>query len=64
MTVIGSLSAETADYYRAMEFLRNNRDRFDFDAMVSTRYPLSRVNEAYDAMRSFSDIKPVILPHA
>src|SRR5579875_2287789 len=63
MMLIGSLSAETTDYYRAMEFLRNNRERFDFDAMVSTRYPLSRVNDAYEAMRNFFDIKPLILPH-
>ncbi len=63
MTVFGSLSAETTDYYKAMEFLRNNRDRFDFDAMVGSRYPLSKVNEAYEAMRTFSVIKPVILPY-
>jgi L-iditol 2-dehydrogenase len=64
MTVIGSLSAETTDYYKAMEFMRNNRDRFDFDAMVTARYPLSKVNDAYEAMRNFSDIKPIVLPHA
>ena len=63
MTVIGSLSAETTDYYKAMEFMRNNRDRFDFDAMVSTRYPVAKVNDAYEAMRNFTAIKPIILPH-
>jgi Zn-dependent alcohol dehydrogenase len=61
--VIGSLSAETTDYYRAMEFMRNNHKRFDFDAMVTTRYPLSKINDAYAAMVAFKDIKSVILPN-
>jgi threonine dehydrogenase-like Zn-dependent dehydrogenase len=62
MAVFGSLSAETTDYYRAMEFMRNNYKRFDFDAMVTARYPLSKINDAYSAMIAFKDIKSVILP--
>ncbi len=62
MTIFGSLSAETTDYYRAMEFMRNNYQRFDFDAMVNARYPLSKINDAYSAMVSFKDIKSIILP--
>jgi hypothetical protein len=32
--------------------------------MMSTRFSLSQLNEAYSAMAKWEEIKPVVLPHA
>jgi L-iditol 2-dehydrogenase len=59
-TLIGSLSAGVDHYWKALEFLRNNADRFDWSDMLSGPYPLEQVNDAFDQMASWHDIKPVI----
>ena len=38
LTIIGSLGAEIDAYYKAMEFLRHERDRFDWDLLIGGRY--------------------------
>jgi Zn-dependent alcohol dehydrogenase len=35
-----------------------------FEAMLTTRYPLDRINEAIQNMRAFREIKPLVLPWA
>jgi Zn-dependent alcohol dehydrogenase len=32
--------------------------------MLTTRYPLDRINEAIQNMRAFREIKPLVLPWA
>ena len=59
-TLIGSLSAGVDHYWKALEFLRNNADRFDWSDMLSGPYSLEQVNDAFDQMASWHDIKPVI----
>jgi L-iditol 2-dehydrogenase len=59
-TLIGSLSAGVDHYWKALQFLRNNADRFDWSEMLSGPYPLEQVNDAFDQMASWHAIKPVI----
>jgi hypothetical protein len=41
-TLIGSLSAGVDHYWKALQFLRDNADRFDWSDMLSGPYPWSR----------------------
>lgn len=62
LTVLGSFSAAESQYWRALQFLDVAQDEFDFDLMVTGRYHLDDVGKAYDSMRAFEEIKPVLLP--
>ena len=62
LTLIGSFSGNVEDYYRALEFIRGHRDRFDWDLVLGEVYPLDRVTDALRAMGAHEDIKPVIVP--
>jgi threonine dehydrogenase-like Zn-dependent dehydrogenase len=62
LTVIGSLGAEIDAYYKAMEFLRHERDRFDWDLLIGGSYGLDEVTSALAAMRDYSETKAVIVP--
>jgi threonine dehydrogenase-like Zn-dependent dehydrogenase len=62
LTVIGSLGAEIDAYWKAMEFLRHERDRFDWDLLIGGRYGLDDVTAALSAMRDYSETKAVIVP--
>ena len=59
-TLIGSLSAGVRDYWRALQFLRNHAGRFNWEEMLSPPRSLHQVNEAFDSMQSWHEIKPVI----
>ncbi|HEX2174053.1 MAG TPA: zinc-binding dehydrogenase [Dehalococcoidia bacterium] len=64
LSIIGTFSADIRHYWKALDFIRQTRHTFDFDAMISTRYPLGRINEAMHNMQAFKEIKPLVLPHA
>ncbi len=64
LTVLGTVSADVSHYYRALQFLADHQDRFDFSTMLGNRYRLDQVNDALNAMRSAREAKPVILPSA
>src|SRR5205823_4172079 len=40
LTLLGTWSASARHYWRALEFLRNHRDRVDFELLFSTEYGL------------------------
>jgi L-iditol 2-dehydrogenase len=61
LTVIGSFSGNVDAYYRALEFMRRHRDRFDWNLVLGASYPLDRVTDALEAMGAHEDIKPVIV---
>jgi L-iditol 2-dehydrogenase len=63
LTVIGVLSAHLRHYWKALRFLERNADRFDWDAMLTSRFPLERVTDAVAATGP-EEIKPVVLPWA
>lgn len=59
--ITGVRSASVEHYYRALEFIRHNGERFSWDDMISNRYPLSRINEAMQRMQAWQEIKPAIV---
>lgn len=63
-TILGVQSADIGQFWKALEFVRRTADRYDFEAMLTNRYPLSQINEAIHAMRAFQEIKPLVLPWA
>ncbi len=63
-TIQGVQSADIGQFWKALDFVRRTRDRFDFEAMLTTRYPLAQINEAIQAMQAFREIKPLVLPWA
>jgi L-iditol 2-dehydrogenase len=62
LTVLGSFSGETAQYWRALRFLSRTKDKFDFDRLISHRYHLDDATDAMHRMKSLDEIKPVVLP--
>jgi L-iditol 2-dehydrogenase len=63
-TILGVQSADIGQFWKALDFVRRTRDRYDYEAMLTTRYPLGRINEAIQNMRAFREIKPLVLPWA
>lgn len=62
LSVLGSFSGETAQYWRALQFLSRTQHKFDFDRLLSNRYHLDEVNTAMNRMKAFEEIKPIVLP--
>jgi L-iditol 2-dehydrogenase len=63
-TILGVQSADIGQFWKALEFVRRAGGRYDFEAMLTTRYPLDRINDAIQSMRAFREIKPLVLPWA
>ncbi|MFC9454366.1 zinc-binding dehydrogenase [Streptomyces sp. NPDC056983] len=62
LTVLGSFSGETAQYWRALQFLSSTKHKFDFDRLISNRYHLDEATVAMAKMKSLEEIKPVVVP--
>lgn len=60
LKILGVMSGDTMHYYKALQFMRNNRERFSFDDMLSNRYPLECINDAMKSMRDFREVKAVV----
>jgi len=60
LTVVGSVSAAIQHFYRALQFVKNNREKYPLADIVTTKYPLDKINEALANMASGEEIKPVI----
>jgi D-arabinose 1-dehydrogenase-like Zn-dependent alcohol dehydrogenase len=60
IAVMGVMSGDTHHYYKALQFIQHNRDRFGFEEMLSNRYTLDQVNDAMEAMRAFREVKAVL----
>jgi L-iditol 2-dehydrogenase len=61
LSVLGVMSGNTDHYYKALTFIEHNRERFSFEDMLSNRYRLEQINDALEAMRSFREVKPVVV---
>jgi threonine dehydrogenase-like Zn-dependent dehydrogenase len=59
-TLIGSRGASVEHYYRALEFMRVNASRFQWDDMISSSQPLADINTAMKGMQAWEEIKPAI----
>lgn len=60
LDIIGSMSAVESHYWQAMDFLSRTQDEFDFDRILSSRFGLDQVTEAFRGMQELTEIKPVI----
>ncbi|MGD0915427.1 MAG: zinc-binding dehydrogenase [Thermodesulfobacteriota bacterium] len=60
LTLIGSVSAAIQHFYRALQFIKNRRTKYPFADIVSHKYQLEQINEAFADMQSGKAIKPVI----
>jgi L-iditol 2-dehydrogenase len=60
LTIVGSVSAHIVHFYRALQFIKTNRQKYPLGEIVSGKYRLEDVNEALANMASGKEIKPVI----
>jgi L-iditol 2-dehydrogenase len=60
LTLMGSVSAAIPHFYKALQFIKNNRTRYPFADIVTHKYRLEQINEALADMASGKEIKPVI----
>jgi threonine dehydrogenase-like Zn-dependent dehydrogenase len=60
--IIGVTSAHVGHFFKAMQFLEANQNRFAFRQMISNRYPLADVNAALEQMAAMREIKPAVIP--
>ena len=58
---MNQMSGDTDHYYKALQFIANHHHRFNFEEMISTRYPLDQINDAMNAMHAFREVKPVVV---
>ena len=59
--LIGSFSGHIGDYYKALQFMDQHRDRFDWDALFGQTYGLDEVTRALEAVQQGREIKPLIV---
>jgi L-iditol 2-dehydrogenase len=62
LEIIGNASATIGHYYKALQLIRNRRDKYPFAEIVTNKYKLEQINEAVAAMKRGQEIKPVIIP--
>jgi threonine dehydrogenase-like Zn-dependent dehydrogenase len=62
LQVFGSWSSEPRHLRAAIDFLRNNRERFPFHELVSHRFRLEQANEALQTTARWEAAKSVIVP--
>ena len=62
LEIIGNASGTIRHFYKAIQFIKNKRDRYSFANIVTNKYRLDQVNEAVISMMSGKEIKPVIVP--
>lgn len=62
ISLVGTVSADVSHYYRALQFLTDHGDRFDFSRALGNNYRLDEVNDALQSMREAQEPKPVIRP--
>jgi len=62
LEIIGQCGAETSHYYQALQIIRNNRQKYPFGDIITSKYSLEQINEAYASMEAGKDIKPAIVP--
>jgi D-arabinose 1-dehydrogenase-like Zn-dependent alcohol dehydrogenase len=63
LDIRGAWGARITDYWQALEFMRQYRDRIAFDELLGTSYALEEVNEALANARAGVEGKAVIRPH-
>jgi L-iditol 2-dehydrogenase len=62
LEVIGNGSASISHFYKAIQFIKNKRNRYSFADLITNKYRLDQANEAILSMAAGKEIKPVIVP--
>jgi L-iditol 2-dehydrogenase len=62
LQIVGSTSATISHFYKAVQFIKNKKSRYNFANMITNKYSLNKINEGISAMMSGKEIKPVIIP--
>ena len=60
LTVLGAYGATHRQYRITMDYLRRRRD--ELAAVVTHRFPLDRIGDAFETIRSGTGLKVVMLP--
>lgn len=61
LNIIGVRSGAGRHFYQAIEFLSNSR--FPFDSLISGRYSLDNIAQAFDGMKNMTEVKAAIFPN-
>ncbi|MGN6358331.1 MAG: zinc-binding dehydrogenase [Novosphingobium sp.] len=61
--IISTVMAEARHFHQAVDFIATRQDSFDFNKLISNRYPLDQLSQALMAMAELREVKPVIVPH-
>jgi threonine dehydrogenase-like Zn-dependent dehydrogenase len=62
LQVIGSGGATISHFYKAIQFIKNNKHKYNFEDMVTHTYSLNQINEALKSMKEGKEIKAAIIP--
>lgn len=62
LEIIGQCGADISHYYKALQIVKNNRKRYAFGDIITNKYKLSQINEAFASMQAGKDIKPALVP--
>jgi threonine dehydrogenase-like Zn-dependent dehydrogenase len=62
-TVIGNLGSWPETGLQALRFVQAHRERLPFGSVVTHRYGLERISEAFRAMRHGEAFKAAVIPH-
>lgn len=61
LDVIGSLGCRPVDYPKVIELVRQKK--VQLSPLISSRFPLDRVNDAFDALRSGTVLRTIVTPN-
>jgi threonine dehydrogenase-like Zn-dependent dehydrogenase len=57
LEIIGQCSADINHYCKALQIIKNNRERFNFGDIITHKYSLKDINIAYASKLAGTDIK-------
>ena len=60
LNIVGGSGASIPHYYKALQFIRNKRNKYPFADIITHKFRLEDIMKALDVMASGEAIKPVI----
>ncbi len=62
LEIIGNNSGLIGHYRKALQFILDKRNKYQFADIVTNKYRLDQINDALASMEAGTEIKPVIIP--
>lgn len=62
LEIIGNSSGLIGHYQKAIQFIEGKQQKYQWADVVTNKYRLDQINEAFAAMEAGKEIKPVIIP--